>query len=78
MENITVEAMASMSYLNVDYFIRKFKKETGITPYAYLSDLRKSIAATLITGGATLKEAAEAVGYEHSSSLCNALKSSKL
>lgn len=78
MENITVEAMASMSYLNVDYFIRKFKKETGITPYAYLSGLRKSIAAALITGGATLKEAAEAVGYEHSSSLCNALKSSKL
>lgn len=74
MENITIEEIASMVYLNVDYFIRKFKKEMGITPYAYLSRLRKSIASTLIASGVTQKEAAEAVGYEHAASLCNALK----
>ena len=77
MEPIAIEEMASAFYLNVDYFIRKFKKETGITPYAYLSKLRKSIASSLIAGGVSLKEAAEAVGYEHSSSLCNALKKAR-
>lgn len=74
MEEFTIEEMASMFYLNVDYFIRKFKKEIGITPYAYLLKLRKSIASAMVAGGATLKEASEAVGYKYSSSLCNALK----
>lgn len=71
---ITVGDMAANLFLNEDYFIRKFKKVVGMTPYAYLSRLRLSIAAQLIQNGMSLGDAAATAGYQYPSSLSHALK----
>ncbi len=73
-DNITIKEIASALYLSEDYFIRRFKKEMGMTPHVYLSRLRVSVARELISGGETLKNAAELTGYQNSSSLCHAIK----
>ncbi len=73
MYNITVREMAAQLFLNEDYFIRKFKKSIGMTPYAYLSKLRISIANELISSGMPLSEVAESTGFKYTSSLCHAL-----
>lgn len=73
-ENIVIKDLASSLFFNEDYFIRKFKQNMGMTPYAYLSKLRLNIAVVLIAQGASLAEAAAATGYQYPSSLCHALK----
>lgn len=73
-EDIIIKDLASSLFLNEDYFIRKFKKNMGMTPYSYLSKLRLSIASGLIAQGMSLTEAAASTGYQYPSSLCHALK----
>ncbi len=73
-ENISIKEIAKSIYLSEDYFIRKFKKVMGMTPYAYLSGLRLSVATSLMEENLSLTEAAAKVGYQHPSSLCHALK----
>jgi len=73
-EPITVSDIASHVFLNEDYFIKKFRKAIGMTPYAYLSALRVRIAYGLIGDGASLADAAAAVGYQYASSLSHAMK----
>jgi len=58
MNNITIKEISNMLYLSEDYYIRKFKRAIGMTPYSYLSRLRLSIAKELISGGASLQKAA--------------------
>lgn len=76
-EPITVQELAANVYLNEDYFIRKFKKSMGMTPYAYLSKLRLSIAGSLIASGHTLAQAAAETGFQNPSSLCHAMKKAR-
>lgn len=71
---ITIKEVAERVFLNEDYFIRKFKKNMGVTPYAYLSSLRKNIAAELIAGGMSIKDAAYSVGFQCATSLSHAMK----
>lgn len=76
-EPITVSNIAASLYLNENYFIRKFKKALGITPYVYLSRFRRNIATMMIASGTSLNDAALATGYQYPSSLCHALKRDK-
>lgn len=76
-EPITVSDIAAHLFLNEDYFIQKFKKSIGMTPYAYLSTLRLRIANSLISDGMSISDAATAVGYKYPSSLSHALKKIK-
>jgi AraC-like DNA-binding protein len=49
-KQITIGQMASVAYLNPEYFSRFFKKYMGMTPIAYLSLIRvQRIAADLLT-----------------------------
>ena len=72
-EDITVKSIAELVYLDEDYFIRKFKKNLGITPYAYIKNLRLAVARELRFGGQTMKSAASAVGFKCASSYCRAI-----
>lgn len=74
MHDITIKEIASGLFLSEDYFIRKFKASIGMTPYAYLSKLRLSIANELIASGVSLTDAAKATGFKYVSSLSHALK----
>lgn len=74
---ITVRDIADSVFLNEDYFIRKFRKATGMTPYSYLLTLRLRIARSILDNGASLSDAAAAVGYQSASALCHAMKKEK-
>lgn len=71
-EDITVKGIATLVHLDEDYFIRKFKRNLGITPYAYIRNLRLAVARELRYGGESLKNASSAVGFKYPSSYCRA------
>ena len=76
-EDISVKKIADMVFLDEDYFIRKFKKALGITPYAYIRNLRLAVAKELRYSGVSQKDAAASVGFKYASSYCRAIKGSR-
>ena len=72
-EKISVRELAEECFLSEDGFIRRFTKKTGITPYAYLKELRIRTAILLRAEGFTLDEIASRVGYADASSLLHAV-----
>ena len=75
---LSVVQLASKSGFETNYFIRRFRKTMGVTPYAYLRTVRLIKAKELLDAGHPLSSTAEAVGYESSSSLSRALKKSDI
>ena len=73
-EPITVEQLANKAGYHPKYFIKLFTEAMRITPYKFLKDLRINKAAVLINSGYTIQQAANAVGFQHASSLSNAIK----
>ncbi len=73
-KEIRVEEMARQSGYQARQFSRRFKKVMGMTPYQYLLNYRLYLAVELISKGATVKEAAEQVGYANASSLSRELR----
>ena len=64
-QQITLEQLAKLSFLNPVYFSTIFKKETGVSFTAYLVKLRMDKACELLkTGSVTVAEAAAQVGYQ--------------
>jgi len=76
-ENLSVSALASDAYMNCDSFIRRFSRVLGMTPYAYIKQLRLRTAYYLRETGMPLSEIALETGYADSSSLLHALNQSK-
>lgn len=74
---LNVGELAAKCGFEMNYFIRRFRKIMGLTPYAYLRSYRLLRASELISCGNTVSRAAELVGYENASSLSRALKSIK-
>ena len=72
-EEILVKKLAELLYLDEDYFIKKFKAAMGITPYAYIKNLRMAVTKELRHNGMSLKDAAAAAGFKYSSSFCRAI-----
>lgn len=71
---LSVAGLAADAGFEVNYFIRRFRKVVGITPYSYLRRYRLAKARALYSSGLTLAEVAEIVGYDDPSSLSRALK----
>lgn len=76
-EDISVKQIAGMLYLDEGYFIKKFKSEMGVTPYAFIKNLRLSVARELRSGGESLKDASLKAGFKYSSSYCRAVSREK-
>ncbi len=68
-EPIDIDTLAAQSCLNKRYFIAKFKKIIGETPYHYLQSLRYDMAMDLHASGIPLNQAAEQVGFSAPSSI---------
>ena len=68
-ESLDVESLAEQSCLNKRYFIAKFKKVVGETPYRYLQLVRYDAAMGLHAMGVPLSRAAEQAGFSAPSSL---------
>ena len=73
-EPLTVAGLAERVGFEMNYFIRRFKRGMGMTPYAYLRSFRLLRAKELYSEGRTLSEVAELVGYENASSLSRSLR----
>lgn len=76
-EDISVKKLSELLYLDEDYFIKKFKANVGITPYAYIKNLRMSVTKELRHSGVSLKDASSAAGFKYPSSYCRAVSISK-
>lgn len=70
--DISVKELAALTFLDENYFIKKFKKNMGITPYAYIRNLRMAVVRELRHGGETLSRAAAQAGFKYASSYCRA------
>jgi len=60
---VTLTELACASGLSRFQVVRGFSRAFGLTPHAYLIQRRIDLARHLITGGATLSEAAAASGF---------------
>lgn len=76
-KEIKVKDIAELLYLDEDYFIKKFKTALGITPYAYIKNLRMAVTKELYKNGETLKSASAAAGFKYPSSYCRAVSRKK-
>lgn len=63
-EPLTMDALAREAGISVHHFSRRFREQTGFTPYDYLVRLRMEAAATFLrTSDLTIGEIAHACGY---------------
>ena len=72
-EDISVGELARLVFLDEGYFIKKFKRELGTTPYAFIKNLRLAVARELRSGGSSLKDATATAGFKYPSSYCRAI-----
>ncbi len=70
----TVNALADIAHLEVSYFIKKFKKETGMTPYQFINNLRLDQAYADLSQKMSIAEVAFKYGFSSESSFSNAFK----
>ena len=75
-EKLTLEQMSSRAGLTPFQLIALFKDAVGLTPHAFLTQLRLKAAMRELRRGASPTEAALAVGFYDQSALTNHLKSS--
>lgn len=73
--NISLNELSSRFNCTPFHIIRFFKKETGMTPYAYLLRLRLEKARELICKGYTLVDTALEIGFADQSHLTRHFKS---
>lgn len=73
-EPITVQSLADLVYLEKNYFIRLFKKHTGVTPHTYLRNYRLNRSISLLKSGLNAGEVANLVGYQSLAAFSSALK----
>jgi AraC-like DNA-binding protein len=73
-ENISLEELAQRFHCTSCHLIRSFKKERGLTPYAFLVHLRLERARELISQGRPLVEAALETGFADQSHLTRHFK----
>lgn len=71
---LRVSELAAEVHLEENYFIRRFRRVMGQTPYAYLHTYRLALARQSLASGDTLTQAAEKVGYQDAASLSRALR----
>ena len=76
-KNLTVANIAQKCCMSTDGFSRKFTRFLGITPYAYIKNLRVRTAIMMRNEGATLEEAAEKCGYSDAAALLHAITAKK-
>jgi len=73
-ERITLNQLAQQAALSPYYFLRVFRAEVGMPPYAYLESVRIRQAQRLIETGKPLAEVALEVGFSSQSHLTRHFK----
>lgn len=73
-EQISVDDMANILYLNKNYFTRMFTQKVKMTPHEFLVYYRITKGLEMLNKGMKVTEAAEKVGYKNANSFSNAVK----
>ena len=73
--DITVRKVALEANVNINYLIRRFNSEVGVTPHHYISLMKADLAIKHIQAGNKMSEIAEFLGYSSVSSLSFSFKS---
>ncbi len=64
--NISIDDYAKENHMSLSWFIRSFRKHTGITPMQYILSARIANAQSLLdSSGYTVSEIASIVGYDN-------------
>lgn len=67
-DDINVSALASMAGYNESYFMKTFKKQTGVTVVHFINDYRLRKSAELLLGSSdSIEEVAYSTGFESAS-----------
>jgi AraC-like DNA-binding protein len=74
-EAVPLSELAAIAGLSVHHFIRVFRAEVGLTPHAYLVDVRVRRARTMLRDGTPPADAAALVGFADQAHLTRAFKS---
>ena len=73
-ESLRLEELARCAGLTTFQLIGLFRRTTGLTPHAYLTQLRLAVACRHLSHGAPLAEVATASGFYDQSALTNRFK----
>lgn len=73
-EDVTVAALAEIACLSPYHFIRVFSRQTGLTPHAWLMQLRARKARELLRLGLPIADAAAQTGFADQSHLTKTFK----
>ncbi len=71
---LTVEAMAARTGLSTAHFSREFKRSMGVTPWAYVIELRLQAAHDLLKQGQAVGDVAHRCGFADQSHLSRAMR----
>ncbi|MGF1628058.1 MAG: helix-turn-helix domain-containing protein [Kiloniellaceae bacterium] len=73
-EAVSLEDLAALAGMSAFHLVRSFKKELGLPPHVYLTQLRLQQARRLLAQGLGLAETAAAVGFYDQSALSRHFK----
>lgn len=73
-ENITLDELLSMTSFGKSYLLRTFTKETGVSPYRYLQNVRLKQAKKLLEQGETPVDVSGMTGFSDQSHFTNFFK----
>lgn len=73
-EKVSLDELAARTGLSCYYLLRVFKRETGLPPHAYQTQLRIDRAKELLLSGVTIADAALDTGFTDQSHLTNAFR----
>lgn len=73
-DDISLDDVAQVAHLSKSYFIRAFRKHEGISPYAYLVQVRLNRAKALLKSGLPVVDVAQRTGFFDQSHLIRYFK----
>lgn len=73
-ENVDLITLSAISGLSRSHLIRAFKRETGLTPHAFLIDRRVRLARKLLLNGLTPVNVAASAGFADQAHMTRAFK----
>lgn len=73
-EDLQLHDLATAAHLSKSYFIRAFRQHTGMSPYAYLVQVRLNRAKSLLRQGTPVVDVAQRTGFYDQSHLTRSFK----